>query len=54
MLDFEIVVNNMGQVPVLLLVVNLSGENKKFVDITQQCFDLLPLVNFLAKNFDFY
>ena len=25
-------------------------ENKEFVDITQQCFALLPQVNFLANN----
>ena len=25
-------------------------EHKKFVDITQQCFALLPQVNFLANN----
>ena len=25
-------------------------ENKKFVDITQQCFALLPLVNFIEKK----
>ena len=27
--------------------------NKKFVDITQQCFALLPKVNFSANNFNF-
>ena len=29
-------------------------ENKKFVDITQQCFALLPLVNFPANNLNFH
>ena len=29
-------------------------ENKKFVDITQQCFTLLPKVNFAANNLNFY
>ena len=39
---------------------NISGwgqqtfENKKFVDITQQCFALLPQVNFPANNLNFY
>ena len=28
-------------------------ENKKFVDITQQCFALLPQVNFPANNLNF-
>ena len=28
-------------------------ENKKFVDISQQCFALLPQVNFPANNLDF-
>ena len=34
----------------LLGVVN----NKKFVDITQQCFALLPQVNFPANNLNFH
>ena len=29
-------------------------ENKKFVDITQQCFSLLPQVNFPANNLNFW
>ena len=29
-------------------------ENKKFVDITQQCFALLPQVNFPADNLNKY
>ena len=29
-------------------------ENKKFVDIIQQCFALLPQVNFLANNLNFH
>ena len=29
-------------------------EHKTFVDITQQCFALLPQVNFPAKNLNFY
>jgi hypothetical protein len=29
-------------------------ENKKFVDITQQCFALLPQVNFPANNLNFH
>ena len=29
-------------------------ENKKFVDITQQCFALLPQVNFPSNNLNFY
>ena len=29
-------------------------ENKKFDDITQQCFALLPQVNFPANNLNFY
>ena len=39
---------------------NLAGhcqqtfENKKFVDITQQCFALLPLVNFPANSLNFH
>jgi len=28
-------------------------ENKKFVDITKQCFALLPQVNFSANNLNF-
>ena len=28
--------------------------NKKFVDITQQCFTLLPQVNFPANNLNFH
>ena len=28
-------------------------ENKKFVDITQQCFALLPQVNFPGNNLNF-
>ena len=28
-------------------------ENKKFVDIPQQCFALLPQVNFPANNLNF-
>ena len=31
-----------------------TQENKKFVDITQQCFDLLPQVNFPANNLNFH
>jgi hypothetical protein len=37
----------------LLGVVN-KLENKKFVDITQQCFALLPQVNFPANNLNFH
>ena len=29
-------------------------ENKNFVDITQQCFALLPQVNFATNNLNFY
>jgi len=29
-------------------------KNKKFVDITQQCFALLPQVNFPANNLNFH
>ena len=29
-------------------------ENKKYVDITQQCFALLPQVNFPANNLNFH
>ena len=29
-------------------------ENKKLVDITQQCFALLPKVNFPNNDFDFH
>jgi len=29
-------------------------ESKKFVDITQQCFALLPQVNFPANNLNFH
>jgi hypothetical protein len=29
-------------------------ENKKFVDITQQCFALLPQVNYPANNLNFH
>ena len=29
-------------------------ENKKFVDITQQCFALLPQVDFPAHNLNFH
>ena len=36
----------------LLGVVNF--ENKKFVDIIQQCFALLPQVNFPANNLNFH
>ena len=32
----------------------LGIENKKFVDITQQCFALLPQVNFPANNLNFH
>ena len=31
-----------------------SFENKKFVDITQQCFALLPQVIFPANNLNFH
>ena len=31
-----------------------SFENKKFVDIPQQCFALLPRVNFPAHNLNFH
>ena len=40
--------------------VNIAGhcqqtfENKKFVDITKQCFALLPQVNFPANNLNFH
>ena len=40
-------------------MLNIAGhcqqtfENKKFVDITQQCFALLPQVNFPANNLNF-
>ena len=36
----------------LLGIVN-KLENKKFVDITQQCFALLPKVNFPEKKIEF-
>ena len=29
-------------------------ENKKFVDLTQQCFDLLPQMNLPANNLNFH
>ena len=29
-------------------------ENKKFVDITQQCFTFLPQANFLDNNLNFH
>ena len=29
-------------------------ENKKFVEITQQCFALLPQLNFPANNLNFH
>ena len=38
---------------ILLGIVN-KLENKKFVDITQQCFALLPQVNFPANNLNFH
>ena len=38
----------------LLGVVNKLLKIKKFVDITQQCFALLPQVNFPANNLNFY
>ena len=38
----------------LLGVVNKLLKNKKFVDITQQCFALLPQVNFPANNLNFH
>ena len=43
---------------ILSKVVKISNgeqtfENKKFVDITQQCFALLPQVNFPANNLNF-
>ena len=31
-----------------------TAENKKFVEITQQCFALLPQVNFPAHDLNFY
>ena len=31
-----------------------KNKTKKFVDITQQCFALLPQVNFLTNNLNFY
>ena len=32
----------------------LTFENKKFVDITQQCFAFLPQINFPAHNLNFH
>jgi hypothetical protein len=32
----------------------LGVANKKFVDITQQCFALLPQVTFCGKNLNFH
>ena len=38
----------------LLGVVNKLLKTKKFVDITQQCFALLPQVNFPNNNLNFH
>ena len=39
----------------LLGIVNkLLVTNKKFVDITQQCFALLPQINFPPNNLNFH
>ena len=38
----------------LLGVVNQLLRTKKFVDITQQCFDLLPQANFAVNNLNFH
>ena len=38
----------------LLGIVNKLLKTKKCVDITQQCFALLPLVNFPANNLNFH
>jgi len=35
-------------------VVKQTFENKNFVDITHQCFALLPQVNFRAHNLNFH
>ena len=36
------------------LLCQQTFESKKFVDITQQCFALLPQVNFTANNLNFH
>jgi hypothetical protein len=38
----------------LLGIVNKILKKKKFVDITLQCFALLPQVNFTAHNLNFH
>jgi hypothetical protein len=38
----------------LLGIVNKFLRNKKIVDITHQCFALLPQVNFTANNLNFH
>ena len=38
----------------LLVVVMQTFQNKKFVDITQQCFFLLTQANFPANNLNFH
>ena len=42
------------KVKTLLGDVNKLFENKMFVDITQQCFALLPQVNFPTNNLNFH
>ena len=39
---------------ILLGVVNKVLKNKRFVDITQQCFALLSQINFLVNNLNFH
>ena len=39
---------------ILLGIVNKLLKTKKFVDITQQCFTLLPQINFPANNLNFH
>ena len=49
-----------GKVCIEMQKQNIAGhcqqtfENKKFVDITQQCFALLPQENFLTNNLNFH
>ena len=40
--------------PLFILIGQQAFENKKFVDITQQCFALLPKVNFPTNNLNFH
>ena len=39
---------------VCLALCKQTCENKKFVDITQQCFALLPKVNYSTNNLNFH